>query len=309
MGKFTFRSALFLLLLFVSTSLSVSAQDNPELPGDTTRPWNFGGNVQINFSQVALSNWQGGGQNTLAGAGFLNLLLDYKKGKGLWENRLDAGYGLIRQGVSTSPFLKSDDQLKFLSKYTHSLTKVWNAVVLADFLTTFMPGYKYEKDSAGNLEQQALLSKFMAPGYLITTAGLEYKPGPAFFVFVSPLSEKFTFVLDDSLSNAGAYGVTPGDKMRTELGSFLKSVLKIPIMKNVEFQNELNLFSAYKNIDQIDVNWIAQLSLKANDFLSARIRTDLIYDQDVEIARENGTVGPATQFKEVISIGIQYKFE
>lgn len=306
MGKFIFQSVLIFSILI---SLKASAQDNADLPGDTTRPWNFGGNIQLNFSQVALSNWQGGGQNTLAGAGFLNLLLDYKKGKSLWENRLDAGYGIIRQGVKTSPFLKSDDQLKILSKYTHTLTKVWNAVALADFQTTFMPGYKYKKDSAGNLEQEALLSKFMSPGYLITTAGFEFKPGAAFYVFVSPLSEKFTFVLDDSLSNRGAFGVNPGDKMRTELGAFLKSMLKIPVMKNVEFQNELNLFSSYKNIDQVDVNWIAQLSLKANEFLSARIRTDLIYDQDVKIQRENGTSGPATQFKEVISIGIQYKFE
>ena len=54
--------------------------------------------------------------------------------------------------------------------------------------------------------------------------------------------------------------------------------------------------------------------MKINDFLSASITTNLIYDDDVkvELDRNDDDVvdgkGPRTQFKEVFSLGIQYQF-
>jgi hypothetical protein len=276
---------------------------------DTSGNWAREAVFQLNFSQVALSNWQGGGQSTIAGAGFSHFLLSHFTEKHVWENKLDLGYGLFRQGQS-GLLQKSDDMLKFLSKYSQKLSGDWNYVGLADFQTTLMPGYKYREDSVTKeLYEAELLSRFMAPAYLITSLGFEYRPSEKFTFLVAPISGKTTFVLQDSLSQAGAYGVNPGDKIRAEFGANVKSLLKYKLMKNVLFESDANFFANYKTLDQIDVNWIAGLIFTVNDYFNAKVGTNLIYDQDIDVKRNDGTVGPAVQFKEALSIGIQYKLK
>ena len=67
--------------------------------------------MAVNLSQVSLTNWAAGGQNSLAVNGLLNSFASYKKGKSTWENTLDLGYGVIKQG--TKDFFKADDKLEF----------------------------------------------------------------------------------------------------------------------------------------------------------------------------------------------------
>ena len=54
--------------------------------------------------------------------------------------------------------------------------------------------------------------------------------------------------------------------------------------------------------------------MKINSYLNASIKTQLIYDDDINIvgakdANGNLTYGPKTQFKEAIAIGLIYKFK
>lgn len=294
----------YICVLFAVSFLSINQAFSQ---ADTVGNWAREAVFQLNFSQVALSNWQGGGQNTIAGAGFAKFFLSNFGEKYVWENRLDLGYGLFRQGESDL-LQKSDDMLKFLSKYSRQLSGDWNYAALADFNTFIMPGYNYREDSVTKeLYEAELLSKFMAPAYLITSAGFEYRPDEKLSVFIAPLSGKTTFVMHDSLSRVGAFGVDPGERIRAELGVNVKNLLKFNLMKNVQFESDANFFANYKTLEQIDINWIAGLILTANKYFNAKVGTHLIYDQDVAISREDGTVGPAVQFKEAISIGIQYK--
>jgi hypothetical protein len=54
--------------------------------------------------------------------------------------------------------------------------------------------------------------------------------------------------------------------------------------------------------------------MKVNKFISATISTQLLYDHDIDIAVDNNNdgiidaVGPRTQFKEVLGVGLSYKF-
>ena len=139
---------------------------------------------------------------------------------------------------------------------------------------------------------------------------MEYKPSDAFYLFLSPLTGKSTFVLDDSLSNAGAFGVDPGKNMRNEFGGFLKMAFTKDIWKNVTLNSKLDLFSNYAEEPQnIDVNWEVLVSMKVNKFLSANINTRLIYDDDTKYIDEEGVErGARVQFKEVLGIGLSYKF-
>jgi hypothetical protein len=310
------RFRFLFLFLFCFCTLSSFAQLEPVVaPNDTLSPqipkdtsWRYKGVIQLNVNQLSLSNWQGGGQNTLAGASFLKLQATYKRGKNTWDNRLDAGYGLIRQGDKNVDFQKSDDALELMSKYSHNLRKALDLAALLDFNTTIMPGYKYGKDSAGNPVRQEKLSRFMAPGYLISSLGLEYKPSDAIFVMFAPISGKFTFLQDTFLSNRGEYGVPVGKQFRAEFGANLKSIVKLKLMKNVNLMNDLSLFGNYKTLDRIDVDNLTDLLLTVNDIITAKVSLHMIYDDDIKIQQADGHIGPALQLKELISVGIQYAF-
>jgi len=64
----------------------------------------------------------------------------------------------------------------------------------------------------------------------------------------------------------------------------------------------------------IDVNWELLISMKVNKYISATITTQLIYDDDINIAVDNNNddiideFGPRVQFREVLGIGLSYKF-
>jgi len=77
----------------------------------------------------------------------------------------------------------------------------------------------------------------------------------------------------------------------------------------------VDLFSNYlHNPQNIDVNWQVLINMKVNKFLSASITTHIIYDDDIMIPldrNEDGITegkGPRTQFKEVLGVGLSYKF-
>jgi len=275
---------------------------------DTMHFWKKSALTEINFNQANLTNWQGGGQNTIAVAGFLHFTADYKRNEHSWCSKLDAAYGVVKLGGKDVPFLKSDDELKISSNYRRTLREDLSFSVSGDFKTTFAPGYKYGKDSVGNPVRQEKLSEFMSPGYLIMGTGLEFKPkGDIFFAIFSPIATRITIITNDSMAAVGMYGVPAGQHVRVEFGEDLKVGLKWPIMQNVLLESGIELFGNYKHVQQQVVDWSNDLSFKVNSIFTAKIGTRLIYDQDIAVKRDNGSVGPAVQFKEVIALGIQYK--
>jgi len=296
------KRTFLLTIILTITGFTLLAQD--ETPSDTTNPWEKGGLTNITFSQVSLTNWAAGGENSYSLNGLLNLHANYKKDRNKWENTLDLGYGIIKQGERD--VRKTDDKIDFSSKYGYKTGTKWYYTAALNFKTQFEKGYKYNDDEGTKQE----ISTFMAPGYLLLSLGMEYKPKESFYFMVSPLTGKSTFVLDDTLSNAGAFGVSKGDKIRNEFGGFIKMAVTADVWTNVSVQSKLELFSNYADDPQnIDINWELLLSMKVNEFLSATLSTQLLYDDDTKYTDNDGNVGGArVQFKEVFGVGLSYKF-
>ncbi len=298
----------FIALQLIASIVHAQGPDTTKIGKGKDTSWRAGGFVQLNFSQVSLTNWEAGGQSSITGTGLAHFEAIYSKGQHKWASRFDGAYGLTQQGERDAPVVKSTDQLKIYSQYTRALDKTLNYAVSGDFQTTFTPGYHYAPDSTGELKKGALLSKFMAPGYLTIATGIEYSPSKNFYAMLAPVAGRFTFVYDDSLSKQGAYGVKPGQNIRAQLGANFKNVFKIHVMKNIDFRDELTLFDAYDHPETVVVDWIMALTMNVNNFVTASVGTHLIYDQSVEVTRNNGTIGPAVQFQELIAVGLQYKF-
>lgn len=286
-------------LIIIMISVPVLAQQSKP---DTTY-WTAGGEASFNFNQVSLTNWAAGGKNSMAGTALLNLYFNYKKEKVNWDNTINLGYGLTKQGSDNA--FKSEDKIYLVSKYGYSAGKHWFYSALLDFKTQFDYGYS---DPPQNTKK---ISEFMSPAYLNLSLGMDYKPSDNFSLYMSPLTSKTTIVLDDSLSNAGAFGVSEGKKLREEYGASVKlTAKKANLIKNVDLSTRLDLFSNLTHSPQnVDVDWEVVFNMKVNKFLSAIASFNLIYDDDMHYIDEAGIdKGPRVQLKQLFGFGLSYKF-
>ncbi|WP_282015357.1 DUF3078 domain-containing protein [Marinifilum flexuosum] len=270
-----------------------------------TSYWKKGGMISISFSQTSLTNWSGGGDNAISTNSQLNLFANYNKGKNSWENKLNLEYGLVKQG--DEGVRKSIDKMEYFTKYGYKNGGHWFYTALFDFKTQFAKGYNYSSEEGVD---DVKISNFLAPAYMNLSLGMDYKPSDVFSAYISPVTGKMTVVNDDDLSDKGAFGVDPGDKFRSEFGAYSKLSLNKDIMENVNLKSTLDLFTNYsESFGNIDVTWEVLLNMKINSFLTASVNTSLVYDDDVDYFNEDGiNKGPRIQFKEIIGVGLAYKF-
>lgn len=273
---------------------------------DTTSFWKKGGNIGLNITQVALSNWAGGGQNTIGITGLTNIFANYAEGKTTWDNSIELGYGMTK--LAKQEFRKSDDRILFTSKFGHKAGEQFLYSALLDFRSQFDKGYKYNKNAAGDGDTALIISNLLAPAFVNVGVGMTYKPADYIEILVSPLSNRIILVMDDALSKQGAFGVDPGKNIKSELGAALNIFFKKEILTNVTLQSRLNTFGAYEYLPSLVVTWESLLNMKVNDYITASFAADVFYDERVTVNRDDGTSGPATQFRNVLSIGFGYKF-
>ena len=287
------------LLSIVNLDLAAqqSAQNDTVPAPPPPKYWETGGSLALNFSQVKLSNWAGGGQSSVSINSLVNLSAQYSKGRSIWENKLDVAYGLMRQGDDENAnFRKTDDLLNFLSKYNYQIKDGFFATALTDFRTQMDVGYEYSTENGEN--RRIKISEFMAPGFLVSSLGVTYKEGETFSLTLSPFTSKFTFVLDDSLSQAGAFGVDPGSLVRSELGAALRSSYEKEVYTNINFRTNLSLFANYQTFSRVDVNWEGILVMKVNNYITSTVSAQLIYDHDII---------QKTQWRNSINVGFLYE--
>ncbi len=317
---------LFTLLSLVLV-VTVYAQDATPKTATKDTSWKTSGFFGVNLSQTALSDWQGGGQNNVAANAIFNGDAVYRKNKLTWTNKVDAQYGIIKPGEAKL-FRKNIDQLFGLSKLNiDAFHKSWFYAAQADFRSQLAPGYKYIGDSIAGPAG----SDFMSPAYIQLALGLDYKPAPYFSAFVAPLAGKITVVNRQYLADAGAYGVekavfddagvrtAAGKKTRLEFGGRLVLKFKKDLVKNINLDSYLDLFSNYMNNPQnIDVVFNNLLTFKISKYFTANVISQMVYDDDIIIKRDfdkdgkyehpSDINGPRLQLLTTFAVGFGYKF-
>jgi len=309
------------LVLFAGLSLLASGQVTEAEKtlrthsADTIMGWKTGGVLTATVAQTSLTNWVAGGQNSLSINGLFSGFANYKKGKSIWGNSLDLGYGLMKQGKEAD-FQKTDDKIDILSQYGREAFKNFYYSALMNFKTQMTPGYNYPDDTTK-------ISDLLAPAYLTLAIGLDFKPDAYFSAFLAPLTGKFTFVTDQGLSDLGAFGVKPGERSRSEIGGYIRAIysrndFKSEFLKNVSFTTKIDLFSNYsENPQNIDVSWETLITMKVNKYLAFNINTHLIYDDNIQVPYDRNNDGKTekgesvrslVQFKEIFGVGLAYKF-
>ncbi|GET29153.1 hypothetical protein SD074_13550 [Prolixibacter sp. SD074] len=286
------------LIVILTETFALHAQT----PSDTTKYWSINGNGSLNFSQVTLTNWAEGGDGSVSGTFLFNINANKKKNNHAWDNSFNMQYGFVKN--NNENLRKSVDKLSFSSKYGYKIDGKWYLSALYDFRTQLAKGYNYPNKTT-------YISNFMAPGYMNFALGFDYKPNKSISALISPVSTKFTFLVDDSLSMAGAFGVNPGDKFRAEFGAYAKfSYTQTDLLKNVDLETKLDLFSNYLDKPQnIDVNWDIRFNMQINKFLAANFGATLKYDDNIKYVDSSGVEhGPRVQLKQFLGIGLTYNF-
>lgn len=298
------------------------AQDTTTVAKKDTIPailnaWKLKAIYTVNGTQTSFVNWNAGGRNNVSVLGSISASANFKKGHISWTNDLSLALGglqYIDKG-SSEGLQKTDDRIDFASNFGHKIKKDYYYSVLGGFKTQMLDGFTYPNDSVR-------VSSFLAPGYISLALGVDYTKSDNLSVFVSPLAGKMTIVNDQVLANSGAFGVqaasydglgnvlTAGKRMRSEFGAYLKVKYNFNVAKNIDLKSKIELFSNYLNNPQnIDVNAEALFTFKVNSWFSASLQWTLIYDDDIDIRDAKGGIGPRTQFKSVIGLGISYKME
>jgi hypothetical protein len=296
-----------LLLTLGCGFLMAHAQD----AADTTKPvnpWTFRLATALTVSQTSFTNWQAGGENTLASNLLIQSNINYNKGLHSWENLILGNLGMVSREAGS---FKTDDRFEINSRYDRKFSKHWNFSALGNFRTQFMDGFK-------NIGDSNRISTFLAPAYGIAALGVTYKVEKKINFFLSPLTAKTTWVRDQTLSDAGAFGVEPGQMIRYEAGGYLNFIYQDQFLesKKIDFLTKFDLFSNYlENPLAIDVNWETIIFYKINKYFTVNVAFHLIYDEDIRFNLDTNGDGnidavnvPRTQFRNMLGFGLSYTF-
>lgn len=281
------KNTLFVLFLgFANLFAQETVQDSSY--------WNKKGKFTLLANQSSFNNWLAGGQNNIAVNANINYDFNYKKDKNTWQNKLIVAYGITK--VKDANILKSDDRLEWNSIYGREASENWYYSAFLNFKSQIStdlgnpaPGYTLP-----------VTTKLFAPAFLQIGPGMMWKKSDNLKVNFAPATSRFVFVLDDALSSVGAFGVTPGEKLRYELGASISGFYKFVLVENVTVENILNLYSNYlEKPENVDLDYQLNIVMKINKFLSANLAFQAIYD-------DNAFKG--LQTRQVFGVGFNYDF-
>lgn len=278
--------------------------------------WKRINRFSVDFTQVSFTNWNAGGQSSIAGLTDLRFRRTYEKGFIRWNNEMLIRYGINKQ--EEQRWRKTDDDFEVVSTFGYKFSKnsKWYYTVRSSFKTQLTPGYNYPN-------RDESISQFMAPGYFFLGAGAEFsEPKNELIFYASPLTQKTTFVLNQRLANQGSFGVREAERdaegnvtkkgslIRNEVGILVKNEFRKEIWDEVILFSRISLFTDYiNNFGNIDVDWEVVVDFKINEFIKARIGSHIRYDDDIKvnITNDEGEEvdgGPSIQWKQQLGVGI-----
>ena len=281
--------------------------------------WTTKNTLGFDISEVAFVNWNAGGTSSISGLLKGKFVRNHTTLNSNWSNELIFRYGVNKQDGQS--LKKTDDALQINSTfgYRQNPNSNWFHSAKFNFNTQFTNGYAYPNTSRA-------ISKTFAPAYIFMGMGAENinKEKNRTF-YISPFTFKTTLVLDQNLANQGAFGVpkatydanknliTEGKKAKMELGFLVTSKYKKEILKNINLENRLSLYSDYINrFGNIDINCDLQVELVVNQYVKANIGAHVIYDDDIKSKREIAgiqvTEGPKAQVRQAIGVGLEDVF-
>ena len=285
------------LIIILITSVNIYSQEIVEKDS----LWTKRGNVTVLLNQTGFSDWVGGGTNNFSGTIKFDYEWEYRNKGWDWLSNVESAFGLAK--YKNAPFArKIDDRILIQSIVGKEFTRNLSFSAFFNFTSQIGNGYKYKKDDDNN-EIRELTTRIFSPAYFQIGSGFLWKKDEKLWVNYSPIASRLILVskkFTDGLSeNESYFGVSPNKSSRYELGANLTFHSEGSLLENVNYKQDLKLFSNYlEDASNIDLDYLAQIEINVNPLLSTQLIFQLIYD-DNAISR--------LQVREVFGVGVQLK--
>jgi hypothetical protein len=263
--------------------------------------WTSRGNIAVLLNQTGFSDWVGGGTNNFSGTIKFDYEWEFKEKGWDWLTNVESAFGLAK--YKNAPFArKIDDRILIQSIVGKEFTRNLSFSAFFNFTSQIGNGYKYKKDSNNN-EIRELTTKLLSPAYFQLGSGFLWKKDEKIWVNYSPIASRLILVskkfTDDLLENETYFGVSQNKSSRYELGANLTFHSEGKLLENVNYKQDLKLFSNYiEEASNIDLDYLAQIEINVNPLLTTQLIFQLIYD-DNAVSR--------LQVREVFGVGVQLK--
>jgi len=263
--------------------------------------WTKRGNVTVLLNQTGFSDWVGGGTNNFSATIKFDYEWEYKDKGWDWLTNVESAFGIAK--YKNAPFArKIDDRILIQSIVGKEFTRNLSFSAFFNFTSQIGNRYKYKKDSDNN-EIRELTTRIFSPAYFQIGSGFLWKKDEKLWVNYSPIASRLILVskkfTDDLLENETYFGVSQNKSSRYELGANLTFHSEGKLLENVNYKQDLKLFSNYiEEASNIDLDYLAQIEINVNPLLTTQLIFQLIYD-DNAVSR--------LQVREVFGVGVQLK--
>lgn len=256
--------------------------------------WSGYTSYNLNLTQAANKNWQGGGQNSFSVLFKFGAYLNYNHNRISFENYLKYNLGMVLY-EGTSP-RKSDDYFEFNTKLGYKTKSGhWYYTLQLNMQTQLFNSYKYNGDEA------KLVANFMSPTYIVPSAGLNYKPHNRLSLLLAPASGKMTYIRDIDKIPPGNYGLKEGKHIKSSVGFNINyNHTSKTLWKFLDIISYFDAF-IYYNMKDYDIPvyayWKGTFKFNINTFMNATLYMEAKYD-------ENSS--KKIQFKENLGLGFSF---
>ncbi len=218
---------------------------------------------------------------------------------------LNASYGM---GQTDGELTKLTDNFQLNSELGYVLYNKWNYAFGLNLTSQFTKTY------TDQTVRENYSSKFFAPANLKPYIGLTYQVNTQRKITISPISGNLLMVLDDSLSNIGAFGIEAGNKFKLTGGALLNVQWNADLLKDglVKYRTTFQTFWDYNSPPNVDwENWI---EFRMLNLFTVNFYLRLIYDESIDIMVDgpDGTEVVSNshlQLRQSLGFGISYIFK
>jgi hypothetical protein len=280
------KELLSMLVLTVMPFIALSQQDTVQAPPG---PWAHNVVSGLTLTQVAFRDWTQGGENALS----YTVSLDGKSQRTAesinWINSYKLAFGQTRLGVQG--LKKTDDKIDLELVFSYKIGTYINPYASATLKSQFATGYKYDEKTG----TKTAVSQFFDPAYLTQSVGFGYQPAQEIKTRLGAgLREVITSVYNSYADDPKTVAVE-----KTNVNGGFESVTNAQwkLDDNLLFTAKLELFSAFKKLDQVIVRSDNSVTAKVNKYISVILNIQFINDPSVT-AR--------TQVKETLGLGLTY---
>jgi hypothetical protein len=310
---------LSIMILCTAFQSTVYAQQQDSLE----RNWEITLGLGTDITQLLQINPKvGAGENRFGIGWVVNATANKKRDRFAWDNNAIWSFSIQKQGGGflnntgeKIPFQKSIDELRVGSKVGYKFRKRSKFYYAADFSFLSQVVHTYAGNYLVDINEpdanNTPVSRFLSPGQITFSLGVDYKPNNQVSLFLSPFGYKSIMVLDRQIADdivrnkngeitGSVHGnpITTDDskmnllayqRVRNEMGSLLRATYKAKFLKEkIALKSGLVMYANYlRDVGKIDYEWTNEINFVVLNGLHISFFTTLFYDYDIYSYKTN----------------------